>query len=71
MLLLGFDTVQAGYSAFGTVHEMDGLIDAAKGLGLRVLAYSPLGHGWLVDEFAFKTPEDFAADDIRRTCEYF
>ncbi|KAG9556516.1 hypothetical protein KCU79_g10157, partial [Aureobasidium melanogenum] len=30
-----------------------------------------LGHGWLVDEFAFKTPEDFAADDFRRTSPKF
>lgn len=32
-------------------------------------AYSPLGHGWLVDDFPFKTPEDFAPDDFRRSCQ--
>lgn len=30
------------------------------------MAYSPLGHGWLVDNFPFKTPDDFAPDDFRR-----
>lgn len=65
------DAVQAEYSAFETVHETDGLIDTAKELGVAYVAYSPLGHGWLVDDFPFKTPDDFAADDFRRTCESF
>lgn len=25
------------------------------------------GHGWLVDDFPFKSPDDFAPDDFRRT----
>jgi aryl-alcohol dehydrogenase-like predicted oxidoreductase len=52
------------------VHETDGLIDTAKELGIAYVAYSPLGHGWLVDDFKFKTPDDFAPDDFRRGCEY-
>ncbi|RAH56770.1 aldo-keto reductase [Aspergillus piperis CBS 112811] len=60
------DAVQAEYSAFETLHETDGLIDTAKELGVAYVAYSPLGHGWLVDDFPFKTPEDFAPDDFRR-----
>lgn len=63
------DAVQAEYSAFETIHETDGLIEATKELGVAYVAYSPLGHGWLVDDFPFKTPDDFAADDFRRTCE--
>ena len=61
------DAVQAEYSAFETVHETTGLIDTAKELDVAFVAFSPLGHGWLVDDFPFKTPDDFAADDFRRT----
>ena len=63
------DAVQAEYSAFETIHESDGLIDAAKETGTAYIAYSPLGRGWLVDDFPFKTPEDLAADDARRNCK--
>jgi aryl-alcohol dehydrogenase-like predicted oxidoreductase len=61
------DAVQAEYSAFETLHETDGLIDAARDLGITYVAYSPLGHGWLVDNFPYKSPEDFAEGDFRRT----
>lgn len=60
------DAVQAEYSAFETLHETDDLINTAKELGVAYVAYSPLGHGWLVDEFNYKTPDDFAPDDFRR-----
>ncbi|RJE24661.1 reductase [Aspergillus sclerotialis] len=60
------DAVQAEYSAFETLHETDGLIDACKELGVAYVAYSPLGHGWLVDNFDYKSPDDFAPDDFRR-----
>ncbi|TKX23015.1 hypothetical protein C1H76_4754 [Elsinoe australis] len=65
------DAVQAEYSAFETVHETDGLIDTAKELGVSYVAYSPLGHGWLVDDFPYKNPEDFPSDDFRRTSPKF
>ena len=61
------DAVQAEYSAFETLHEMDDLIKTAKDEGVAYVAYSPLGHGWLVDDFPFKSPDDFAPDDFRRT----
>lgn len=61
------DAVQAEYSAFETLHENSGLIETAKELGVAFVAFSPLGHGWLVDDFQFKSPEDFAPDDFRRT----
>jgi aryl-alcohol dehydrogenase-like predicted oxidoreductase len=64
------DAVEAEYSAFETVHETDGLIEACRDLGVAFVAYSPLGHGWLVDDFPYKSPDDFAADDLRRTCEF-
>lgn len=63
------DAVQAEYSAFETLHETDGLIDTARELGVAYVAYSPLGHGWLVDDFPFQTPDDFAPDDFRRGCK--
>ncbi|KAH8902045.1 Aldo/keto reductase [Coniochaeta sp. PMI_546] len=65
------DAVQAEYSAFETVHETDGLIDTAKELGVAYVAYSPLGHGWLVDDFQYKSPDDFAPDDFRRRVPKF
>lgn len=34
------------------------------------MAFSPLGHGWLVDDFNFNSPDDFAPDDFRRTGTY-
>jgi hypothetical protein len=61
------DAVQAEYSAFETLHETSGLIATAKELGIAFVAFSPLGHGWLVDHFPFKSPDDFAPDDFRRT----
>ncbi|KAI0399762.1 NADP-dependent oxidoreductase domain-containing protein [Xylaria palmicola] len=65
------DALQAEYSAFETLHETDGLIDAARELGVAYVAYSPLGHGWLVDDFQYKSPDDFAPDDFRRTVPKF
>ncbi|KAK3696414.1 hypothetical protein LTR37_017985 [Vermiconidia calcicola] len=65
------DAVQAEYSAFETLHESDGLIETAKELGVAYVAYSPLGHGWLVDDFPYQSPDDFAPDDFRRTVPKF
>ncbi|KAH7002532.1 NADP-dependent oxidoreductase domain-containing protein [Ilyonectria destructans] len=65
------DAIQAEYSAFETLHESNGLIDTAKELDIAFIAFSPLGHGWLVDDFPFKTPDDFAPDDFRRTVPKF
>lgn len=67
-LVAKIDALQAEYSAFETIHETDGLIDTARELGVAYVAYSPLGHGWLVDDFEYESPEDFAKDDFRRTC---
>ncbi|KAK4145717.1 NADP-dependent oxidoreductase domain-containing protein [Dichotomopilus funicola] len=65
------DAVQAEYSAFETLHETDGLIDTARDLGVAYVAYGPLGHGWLVDDFAYKSPDDFAPNDGRRSIPKF
>ncbi|PWY86786.1 Aldo/keto reductase [Aspergillus heteromorphus CBS 117.55] len=69
--LAKIDAVQAEYSAFETLHETDGLIATAKELGVTYVAYSPLGHGWLVDNFDFNSPDDFAPDDFRRKVPKF
>lgn len=63
------DAIQAEYSAFETLHETDNLISTARELNIAYVAYSPLGHGWLVDDFPYESPEDFAQDDFRRTGE--
>ncbi|KAF2759453.1 Aldo/keto reductase [Pseudovirgaria hyperparasitica] len=65
------DAIQAEYSAFETIHETDGLISTARELDIPYIAYSPLGHGWLVDNFAYSSPDAFAADDFRRTLPKF
>ncbi|OBT67831.1 hypothetical protein VE03_02565 [Pseudogymnoascus sp. 23342-1-I1] len=65
------DAIQAEYSAFETIHETNGLIETAKELGVAFVAFSPLGHGWLVDDFQYKSPDDFAPDDFRRTVPKF
>ncbi|KAI9152282.1 Aldo/keto reductase [Paramyrothecium foliicola] len=65
------DAVQAEYSAFETLHETDGLIETARELGVAYVAYSPLGHGWLVDNFDYKSPDDFAPTDFRRSSPKF
>ncbi|KAH8636534.1 Aldo/keto reductase [Alternaria alternata] len=59
------------YSAFETLHETDGLIDTARQLNVAYVAYSPLGHGWLVDNFDYSSPDDFAPDDFRRSVPKF
>ncbi|XPS75450.1 hypothetical protein M3J09_007531 [Ascochyta lentis] len=70
-LLAKIDAIQAEYSAFETDHETNGLIDTAKELGVAYVAFSPLGHGWLVDNFDYNSPDDFAEDDFRRTVPKF
>ncbi|KAH7159451.1 NADP-dependent oxidoreductase domain-containing protein [Dactylonectria estremocensis] len=65
------DAVQSEYSAFETLHETNGVIDTCKELGVAYVAYSPLGHGVLVDDFQYKSPDDFAPDDFRRTSPKF
>ncbi|KAH7000552.1 aldo-keto reductase yakc [Ilyonectria destructans] len=65
------DAVQSEYSAFETLHETSGVIDACRELGVAFVAFSPLGHGVLVDDFQYKTPDDFAPDDFRRTSPKF
>ena len=70
-LVAKIDAVQAEYSPFETIHESDGLLDACRELGVTFVAYGPLGHGWLVDNFPWNSPEDMKEDDYRRQSEAF
>lgn len=65
--------VQAEYSAFETVHksESDGLITTAHELNIAFVDFSPLYHGWLVDNFDYSSADDFALDDFRRIVPKF
>lgn len=64
------DAIQAEFSPFETLHEDDGLIPTARELDIAFVAYDPLGHGWLVDDFPYQTPDDFNSDDYRRQSMY-
>ncbi|GAB2468755.1 oxidoreductase [Hymenobacter qilianensis] len=55
--------LQSEYSLFDRRVE-EGIIAAAKEMGVGFVAYSPLGRGFLSGEI--KTPDDFEANDSRR-----
>ncbi|MGV9263794.1 aldo/keto reductase [Kitasatospora sp. NPDC003701] len=57
--------VQTEYSLFERGIEQDGVRDALRELGIGLVAYSPLGRGFLSG--AITSPDDFAEDDWRRT----
>lgn len=57
--------VQTEYSLFERSIEQDGVFDALRELGIGLVAYSPLGRGFLSG--AITSPDDFAEDDWRRT----
>ncbi|GAA5977741.1 hypothetical protein JCM11641_001395 [Rhodosporidiobolus odoratus] len=54
------DFVEIEYSPFELVMERNGVLDACKELGIKVLAYSPLGRGFLTGRY--KSADDFAKD---------
>ena len=56
--------LQSEYSLWTRDPETNGMLDACRGLGVSLVAYSPLGRGFLTG--AITTPEDFAEDDYRR-----
>ncbi|MEU8034185.1 aldo/keto reductase [Streptomyces sp. NPDC049099] len=57
--------VQTEYSLFERGIEDDGVTATLNELGIGLVAYSPLGRGFLSG--AITSPDDFAADDFRRT----
>jgi aryl-alcohol dehydrogenase-like predicted oxidoreductase len=56
--------LQTEYSLWTRDVETDGVLDAARELGVTFVAYSPLGRGILTGRF--RTPDDFGAGDSRR-----
>ena len=56
--------LQTEYSLWTREAEGDGVLATARELGITFVAYSPLGRGFLTG--AFGSPNDLAADDVRR-----
>jgi len=61
--------VQSEYSLFEREAETNGVLDTLNELGIGFVAYSPLGRGFISGEI--KSPDDFAADDFRRSIPRF
>ena len=56
--------LESEYSLFDRRVEDEGIIRAARDMGIGFVAYSPLGRGFLSGDI--KTPDDFEASDSRR-----
>jgi aryl-alcohol dehydrogenase-like predicted oxidoreductase len=56
--------LQSEYSLW-TRDPENGVLEACRRLGVALVPYSPLGRGFLTG--ALKTPDDFSADDYRRS----
>jgi aryl-alcohol dehydrogenase-like predicted oxidoreductase len=56
--------LQVEFSLWTRDPEENGMLDACRRLGVSLVAYSPLGRGFLTGAFA--SPDDFDADDYRR-----
>ncbi|MDD4994012.1 MAG: aldo/keto reductase [Paludibacter sp.] len=61
--------VQNEFSLFERAVEQNGVYELTKKLGIGLVAYSPLGRGFLTGQI--KTPDDFDADDFRRSIPRF
>lgn len=57
------DAVQMEYNPFAMEAETEGLIAACEELGVALVAYAPLGRGFLTG--AIKSPSDFEEGDFR------
>jgi aryl-alcohol dehydrogenase-like predicted oxidoreductase len=61
--------LQVEFSLWTRDPQENGMLDACRRLGTSLVAYSPLGRGFLTGAFA--SPEDFDADDYRRQSPRF
>ena len=61
--------LQSEFSLWTRDPEDNGVLDACRRLGIAFVAYSPLGRGFLTG--AIRSPDDFDADDYRRTSPRF
>jgi aryl-alcohol dehydrogenase-like predicted oxidoreductase len=57
--------LQSEFSLWTRDPQSNGMLDACRRLGVSLVAYSPLGRGFLTG--AIRTPDDFDADDYRRS----
>ena len=61
--------VQNEFSLFERTIEEDGVLATTKELGIGMVAYSPLGRGFLTGQI--KAPDDLPEDDFRRAIPRF
>ena len=61
--------LQSEFSLWSRAPQEHGVLATCRELGVALVAYSPLGRGFLTG--ALKSPEDFAADDYRRLSPRF
>ncbi|BDU19638.1 oxidoreductase [Dyella sp. GSA-30] len=61
--------LQVEYSLWTRDPENNGMLDTCRRLGIGLVAYSPLGRGFLTGQIT--TPDDFDADDYRRNSPRF
>ena len=61
--------VQNEISLFGREAETNGVYDLTQELGIGLVAYSPLGRGFITGEI--KSPDDIPEDDFRRLIPRF
>jgi len=61
--------LQSEFSLWTRDPEDNGVLDTCRRLGIAFVAYSPLGRGFLTG--AICSPEDFEADDYRRSSPRF
>lgn len=57
--------LESEYSLWTRDPEHNGVLDACRRLGISLVAYSPLGRGFLTG--AIRSPDDFDIDDYRRS----
>lgn len=60
--------LQTEYSLWSRFEE-DGILDTIRELGIGLVAYSPLGRGFLTGRFS--TPQDIPEEDYRRSSPRF
>ncbi|KAJ3349715.1 hypothetical protein HDU83_000333 [Entophlyctis luteolus] len=56
--------VQVEYSPWSTDIEQNGVLETCKELGIAIVAFSPLGRGFLTGQY--KSVDDFEPNDVRR-----
>ena len=61
--------LQVEFSLWTRDPQENGMVDSCAKTGTSIVAYSPLGRGFLTG--AFRSPEDFDADDYRRQSPRF